>query len=55
MSWVGASALPAFVAQARADGLPDFSVAPAGTRPVYCVASYVAESGLQRTHPPARL
>jgi len=51
VSWVGLSALPAFVAQARADGLPDFSVAPAGTRPAYCVASYVAESGLQAPIP----
>ena len=51
VSWVGLSALPAFVAQARADGLPDFTVAPAGTRAVYCVASYVAESGVQAPIP----
>ncbi len=46
ISLVSDTALPAFVAQARGDGLPDFAVVPAGSRPSYCVASYVAVSGL---------
>ena len=48
---VDRAALPAFVAQARADGLPDFSVAPAGDRPSYCVASFVDANDLKAPFP----
>ena len=41
VSKVPAADLPAFVAQANADGLPDFTVSPPGARATYCVSSYV--------------
>ncbi|MGA2521311.1 MAG: EAL domain-containing protein [Acidimicrobiales bacterium] len=51
ISLVNQGALPAFVAQARSDGLPNFTVVPAGSRPSYCVASYVEVSGLSTPFP----
>ena len=38
---VGASELPTFVAQARADGLPGFAIWPAGERPQYTSVFYL--------------
>jgi diguanylate cyclase (GGDEF)-like protein/PAS domain S-box-containing protein len=40
ISWVPAEALPGFVAGWRADGEPAYTVAPAGSRPAYCLASH---------------
>jgi len=51
ISWVANDALPGFVAQARGDGLGGFTVSPAGSRPDYCVASYVAVSDLTTSFP----
>jgi diguanylate cyclase (GGDEF)-like protein len=43
---VSQAGLSAFVASARADGLPSYTVAPTGARPTYCLGSYVATVGL---------
>ncbi len=47
ISWVPAPQLPAFVAGWQADGDPGFGVAPAGTRPNYCLLSQLDEKDLK--------
>ncbi len=51
VSWVTGAALPGFVAQARADGVAGFAATPAGSRPTYCVASYVDVGDLTTPFP----
>src|ERR1700687_4127723 len=49
ISWVPAAALPDFVAGWRAEGEPAYAVAPAGSRPAYCLASYYDHKDLHST------
>ena len=48
---VSQAQLPTFVASARADGLSDYTVAPSGSRPSYCLGSYEATAGLDSAIP----
>jgi len=49
IAWVPQAILPAFVAGWRAGGDPGFSVAPAGARSAYCLASQFDEQNLKTT------